>query len=354
MSFRIAPTPYGGRGCYATEQIPARKLIHVAVTPFTSVIIRDFKKEVCAYCFKYDLGRTWKFKSEGGLWFCTEECQSKWHSEEDPSGEIIEVFQDIDKTVATARKKAFKISATEMDHDFVPEDFSFEPKDVEALWDQIEQLLRQPLDENPLHNQITKYKVLALEDVEYDSVRLVAVAIVRMYQEKTGCCSLSFSSWERFMNLESHEFDLLNKLPALLEVHIRVYIFLKEVMRSKYQELVKPSTVRYILGREAANAFGIWQLPLSIESECLGSAIFPSASYFNHSCNPNISKERVGRSMQFTTIRDIQPDEELCISYGMLTDSPVQERQKLLSDQWYFSCSCSRCVRELKINNLDS
>ncbi|KAK9354725.1 hypothetical protein V1523DRAFT_407116 [Lipomyces doorenjongii] len=350
--FEIRPTTYGGRGCFATCAIPRGTLVHIATTPFTAVIFRDFRKEVCAYCFAYELGRTWKVRLRGtesaGLWFCSESCREQWVNEEDPSCELVPVLEVIEQAVAMARRKLQTSKAGEYDEDFVHEDFSFESDAIEKLWEHVEGLVTaNSVTGNPLRNPTLKNRVLALEDIEYDSARLVAVAIVRLYLESHTTSTVPWFTWNGFSELESHEKDLINRLPALLESHIRVFIFLKAIMPKKLQALVTTANVRAVLGRESANAFGIWQLPLNEESECLGSSIFPSGSYFNHSCDPNVIKTRSGRQMHFSTSRAVREGEELCISYGMMLKMPVQTRRNLLQEQWYFKCGCSRCTAEL-------
>ncbi|KAJ2798480.1 hypothetical protein H4R21_003919, partial [Coemansia helicoidea] len=111
-----------------------------------------------------------------------------------------------------------------------------------------------------------------------------------------------------------------------------------------------------------ANSFGIYDPPATLhslspeglgtravyqelEQEYLGSSIYPTAVYFNHSCCPNIAKTRVGRSMWFVSAVDISKGEELFISYGNITD-PVAERRARLKEHFFFGCCCTRCARE--------
>ena len=98
-----------------------------------------------------------------------------------------------------------------------------------------------------------------------------------------------------------------------------MYKFLAAVFdRTPFASYLTPSLFRQVLGKEAGNAFGIWQYPVFIESECLGSSIYPAPSFFNHACEHNIEKRRKGRKMEFVTTQDIDADQELYISYGIL------------------------------------
>lgn len=63
----VRPTPYGGRGVYAQTHIKAGACVQHCPIPFAYVIARKFRKEVCAWCFKYafEHGRnTWGWKYE--------------------------------------------------------------------------------------------------------------------------------------------------------------------------------------------------------------------------------------------------------------------------------------------------
>ena len=75
--YSINKTEDRGRGAYACRRIPAGTTVHIAYTPFVSVIKEKFKKEVCAWCFKYQHGKNCHTKhpdTRTGVWFCSDEC----------------------------------------------------------------------------------------------------------------------------------------------------------------------------------------------------------------------------------------------------------------------------------------
>ena len=93
-----------GRGAYACHRIPAGTTIHIAYTPFVSVIKEKFKKEVCAWCFKYQHCKNCPVKhpdTRAGVWFCSVECLKLW-SQEDFDGKLTEAL--ISLRTNTARK----------------------------------------------------------------------------------------------------------------------------------------------------------------------------------------------------------------------------------------------------------
>jgi hypothetical protein len=78
------------------------------------------------------------------------------------------------------------------------------------------------------------------------------------------------------------------------------------------------------------------------------SGVFLQAARFNSSCRPNVhahwiqSKER----MDFIALRDIAPEEELCICYDppTLLYSTAERKERLLT-AFGFSCNCTACVQ---------
>lgn len=150
-------------------------------------------------------------------------------------------------------------------------------------------------------------------------------------------------TWNEVLDLQAGVFDDEIDLPSEVK---QITPFLKQHLPLHLRSLVE-STAYTFLSRHLSNSFGIWELPITPDSENLGSAMYPSASYFNHSCNPNVTKVRLGRKVLFVTSQDVDAEEELCISYGH-TERELVERRQLLRDWWGFNCVCSRCNRELQ------
>lgn len=84
----------------------------------------------------------------------------------------------------------------------------------------------------------------------------------------------------------------------------------------------------------------------------LAMALLKDFSRFNHSCEPNcFSVFNAGRGNRMVAARDIQPGEELVFSYVNTLDRP-DVRKKKLSEDYYFECSCPKCVREEKLEKI--
>lgn len=93
------------------------------------------------------------------------------------------------------------------------------------------------------------------------------------------------------------------------------------------------------------NAFG----PGSIASdkEKVGgtsAGLWILASYMNHSCIPNATKEYIGDMMVVRAIRSIRTGEEITHSYNASHDYEVRTAELL--NTWGFTCTCALCIAE--------
>ena len=151
------------------------------------------------------------------------------------------------------------------------------------------------------------------------------------------------STWTDVLDLQSGVATPEIDLPSEIE---QILPFLKRHLPPDLAALAEMTAYPF-LSRHLSNSFGIWEVPVGLDSESLGSAMYPSASYFNHACDSNVEKVRDGRSISFVTSRSIEEGEELCITYGF-TERDVLERRRNLQEWWGFTCVCPRCLRELR------
>jgi len=105
------------------------------------------------------------------------------------------------------------------------------------------------------------------------------------------------------------------------------------------------------------NTFGIWDE----YHQCIGLGIYPRASFFNHSCAPNVYRSELlssslapqlqsRRIISFKALHPIPRGSEVCISYSDV-DLAKQVRQDYLLYQFHFKCLCSRCSAEDETND---
>ncbi|XP_022086446.1 SET and MYND domain-containing protein 4-like [Acanthaster planci] len=77
----------------------------------------------------------------------------------------------------------------------------------------------------------------------------------------------------------------------------------------------------------------------------LATAVYPTASLLNHSCQPNTIASFDGAILTMRATRDIQPGEEILHCYGPHAKHMSRdERQKALQEQYFFTCTCHACT----------
>lgn len=94
-----------------------------------------------------------------------------------------------------------------------------------------------------------------------------------------------------------------------------------------------------LIAIEEANCFGLFEMT---PGGCIyfGRALYVKASRFNHSCDANVARVRIGRVMHFIATRDIRQGEELFIRYV----APLQQnKREALQKSYGFTCQCGKC-----------
>jgi SET and MYND domain-containing protein len=132
-----------------------------------------------------------------------------------------------------------------------------------------------------------------------------------------------------------------------LETHVNSFLQLTALVPEDVLASVTSELCRTLINAASHNSFGIRSGSEDME-EYMGYALYPEASYFNHSCTPNIAKERVDNVWEFYASRDIGVGEECCITYfgGDEEDMAVKVRRLRAREHWGFVCMCARCMQE--------
>ncbi|KAG5478475.1 hypothetical protein LSCM4_04708 [Leishmania orientalis] len=89
------------------------------------------------------------------------------------------------------------------------------------------------------------------------------------------------------------------------------------------------------------NSFGVYDT----QDNCIGFGMYPEASYFNHSCVPNLCRvmHHGSRLAAFYALRAIAPQETLTICYTDVEQLNSAERRRNLLGTYRFFCMCERC-----------
>ncbi|CAM9461953.1 unnamed protein product [Lampetra planeri] len=83
---------------------------------------------------------------------------------------------------------------------------------------------------------------------------------------------------------------------------------------------------------------------------CEGSGLYVRQSCCNHSCVPNAEATFPDNdfTLHLTALSDIESGEEICISYleGCQRERSRHSRQKILRDNYLFTCACPKCLAQ--------
>ncbi|KAJ3128534.1 hypothetical protein HK098_004164 [Nowakowskiella sp. JEL0407] len=141
-----------------------------------------------------------------------------------------------------------------------------------------------------------------------------------------------------------------------------------------------------LICKEECNSFGLYTFDFKgfdVSRQGYALGVYPNAVFFNHSCQPNVGHvtrnsrflealredgfgtigKDVKPEMVFYAVRDIEPGEELTITYmelsppgGVNVDvlENLRKRRENLKEVFFFECDCRRCKEESRgVNTFD-
>ncbi|KAF9690504.1 hypothetical protein EKO04_011365 [Ascochyta lentis] len=347
LAFEIRNTPTAGRAVFATQDIPQGDLLWRSDDLTLSVLLREYRREVCGQCFRYDYGRDLGVRDQTtGFAFCSKQCQEVWRKWNGKVG--VQAWAAVEKLVKSRAKED-----NEMVETGLPRPTS---EDIEKAWGnsaaqaalirtarEAEQVRSaQPADHDAGGNEpvaITKQHRKAIQKalqqrISPDVMSFCVSGIVWRHN--------SPQAWESVLALADDETPYHSSDD--LEAFVRSYLHLLAILPVPLLPLVTPETLFIFSSRDSHNSFGIRSLE-DDGSEFFGFGCWPAASYFNHSCAPNVVKNREGRAWRFSAGRDIEKGDELNITYlsGEERKLDRASRKTRLKRNWGFDCTCSRC-----------
>lgn len=345
--FHVKTTNYGGRGCFANGLIKKGTTILSVHRPVGSAVVRPFRKEVCTWCFQYYDGRTLKHRLQQKVYFCSEICLNEF-SIYDPHSILANTLVHMEDLYVKCQG--------EIDESKVPKSLEELLEVMESRWAEVAEWETRISRMKP-SKRLNNLPVVTEDD--YAEIRYVIMTLYSLYCDDSATwISKAYMldmddkevlTYEKklFELLYSSELDKMKRYPYLLESYTNIYKFVRLVSPDEFLPYVTPKSIRDIIGRNLTNAFGVWS-PITQEEEereFFGFGVYPSGSFFNHSCEFNVTKIRKNASYEYVTVEDVAPGAELCISYGIRATDSVEERRKALSE-WFFHCGCTRCVAE--------
>ncbi|KAJ3309812.1 SET and MYND domain-containing protein 3 [Boothiomyces sp. JEL0838] len=116
-------------------------------------------------------------------------------------------------------------------------------------------------------------------------------------------------------------------------------------IQSRYSVELSPLTASLVslIAKEECNSFGLYYSTTNKEPrKGYGLAFFPTAIFFNHSCDPNVSYYKSNNQYEFFTVVPVKKGESLYISYLDFSTN-TQERKQILKQVFHFDCGCRVC-----------
>lgn len=325
--FSIREVPGAGRGVFATRDIANGTEVHVANDLSAHVLFREYRNEVCWQCFLYDRGRKLPVRdSDHGLSFCSEDCQAEWKGRYSPG--CLQAWRELEMQVKKSGTNSDEFAAA----------VAPTRSEVATKWSMAElsvKRIRGAPSQRHSKQELSRLLAASIKEgwfsADVVSFQINAVLAQRIDPEQ----------WEAILALEGETHPYRSTVD--LERHIASFYFLALVLPDELARIASAEMLSTIKRQEVRNSFGIRSLD-DEGSEFFGWGVWPSASYFNHNCDPNTDKERVRRTWVFRAKRDIAVGEEICISYlGKDMSILREERNALLKKTWGFDCICQRC-----------
>ncbi|PCH45077.1 SET domain-containing protein [Wolfiporia cocos MD-104 SS10] len=191
-------------------------------------------------------------------------------------------------------------------------------------------------------------------DVSVPSDAIRCIARILWTQQKEGFDS----AWTREINLmQSHRSSLPS---SSFESHTHIahslvrYLGVSSPLELEPFGLKSAGDLVDLISRFTTNTFTLTTSSLTP----IGVSVCPTIALTNHSCEPNAvivfpwtssSPTTQEPLMHLVAIKDIEPDEEIVTAY-IDTTLPRDLRQLQLKETYNFTCSCSLCTRQLKVD----
>ena len=339
--FTITETQSAGRGAFPISSLPAgTRLLATNIIP-AHVILREYRKEVCGQCFTYEHGRAIKIRDGRlGIYFCSEACQLGWRAS--ATDAEIAAIESIESFVKNKSKTLKSPVYDGVNGGFLPDASSVRPsvEQINYSWNSISStadfIRRARAGSQAKPHRRALQAVLTVPPSPNVLSFLLSAILTH---------ALRPDAWRRLTQLVPDEIPYSS--PTDLENNVYAYLQLLALLPTDLLPHVQPKTCRTVVERDSHNSFGIRSID-DDGDEYFGYALWPEASFFNHSCGPNVAKKRTGRSWEFWLLRDVKAGQELTISYlgGEENELGFAERRRRLRNTWGFECQCERCDLE--------
>lgn len=369
LAFTTKDTAESGRGVFSINELRKGEALLTTTTklsPLAHVVLRPYRREVCAQCFLYDRGREWKIRDiPTGTAFCSEKCRHEWALGLD--GPACEASVIVETFIKATLKRQNNRKDQEDGEPTAPHHAHIESiQHIQATWKDAEvqaaDVVRARKAIKPTKSERATLRRATDLPPDPDILAYVLSGVLAAHKSRKSMASLEATDAHILMpSLFSLAADptVFLRTPTTispLSDYTSSYLVLLAILPFSLLDLTTSNLVINLASRASHNAFSIRPEGTSDgdeSGEFLGWGVWPEASFFNHSCRPNVRKERKGRFWTFWVDTDrnsalVRAGEQLCITYlgGEERDLSVSERRQRLSAQWGFECECERCIEE--------
>jgi hypothetical protein len=271
--------------------------------------------------------------------WCSEECKAEWLAENHEDGlKAYDVVEDLNRKQAKSAAKEEEETESE-----ASEEPELTVEEVQLAWsaaEKVGEMIRAARSTDkpskPQRKALSNSLSLKLDTIMINHAISGVIAASKHPEQ-----------WETVEDLYAAPQPYPTR--QHMQAHITSYHQLLALLPISLLPFCNRSIAMTTIDRDAHNSFGIRSLD-DDASEMFGYGTWPSASYWNHSCSPNIKKTRNRRTWTFEAGRDIQEGEELCITYlgGDEKQLELRERREMLLKSWKFTCACTRCSSEAR------
>ena len=177
-------------------------------------------------------------------------------------------------------------------------------------------------------------------------------AAIRLHVQQRAN-AIPFESWAAFKDLQSHveewkreggenwlNLNLMAKAAdAYAQGNVGLDAMLETFCKVSVSKLIIISiTLAYIASQILTNSLTL----VTPTYDPIGLCMDPLPALMNHSCDSNAVVSFDGSQLHVRSLRKIERDEEITISYVDSTN-PFRRRQQELKERYFFECQCSSC-----------
>ncbi|KAK1399708.1 SET domain-containing protein [Heracleum sosnowskyi] len=327
-------TPTKGRGMVSVADIPPSSLLHIE-EPFAAVILKHCRDTHCHFCFNKLPVDTVPCSSCTIPLYCSHQCQAQASGQKAGSAlksrhNHISLSDDLEKYIADITSSGF---CTEQNSEHSHECGGVNwpvvlPSEIILAGRILMKLVKQTRHSGG-SSCVVKNMDLCHNYGDHPSdvkLYLHIHSIILLY------CLQHYCSAE----LQVDGATLSQCIILLCQIKVNS-IAIVRLNSLDGKESMVPSTILSPAGNS---------LTSTVEQVKVGQAIYSAGSLFNHSCQPNIHAYFISRTLYVRSTEYVAAGYPLELSYGpQVGQWDHKDRQRLLKNQYSFSCQCSSCSR---------